>query len=315
MSRFLVTGGAGFIGSNLVQRLLREGHRVRVVDNFSTGKWENLKDLACEDETLEIVIEDIGNLDAMKKAASAMDYVVHLAALSSVAKSIEDPEEYNSVNVAGTLNLLISSKEARVKRFIYVSSSAIYGDNPELPKREEMEPEPVSPYAVSKLAGEYYCKTFHSMYSFGTIILRLFNVFGPRQSPDSEYAAVVPRFILSLLTGRPLTIYGDGDQSRDFTYVDNVVEGIVTACKARRLTGEVINVASGNRTSLNTLVKLLSELIDNNTRPVHVPPRPGDVRHSLADVSKAQKLLKYQTRVDLREGLEKTIGWFLKSTQ
>ncbi len=312
MSKFLVTGGAGFIGSNLVQRLLREGEKVRVMDNFSTGKWENLKDLYCEDNSLEIVIEDIRNLEALKEATSGMNYVIHLAALSSVAESVEDPVSYNSVNIEGTLNVLIASREEKVKKVVYISSSAVYGDSPELPKKEDMKSEPLSPYAVSKLAGEYYCRSFHSIYKLGTVILRLFNVFGPRQNPESGYAAVVPKFIVSLLKGRPLTIYGDGDQSRDFIYVENVIDGIITACRAKRVGGEIINIACGHRSSLNTLVEVLSELIDNDTNPLHVAPRPGDVRHSLADIGKAKKLLSYEPRVLLREGLEKTIGWFLQ---
>lgn len=312
MYKFLVTGGAGFIGSNLVQRLLRDGQKVRVIDNFSTGKWENLKDLYCEDNALEIVIEDIRDLAALKEATSGMDYVIHLAALSSVTESVGDPVSYNSVNIDGTLNVLIASRDERVKKVVYISSSAIYGDSPELPKREDMKSEPMSPYAVSKLAGEYYCKSFHSVYKLDTVILRLFNVFGPHQNPESEYAAVIPKFILSLLKGHPLTIFGDGNQSRDFIYVENVIDGIISACGAKRVGGEIINIACGDRSSLNTLVEVLSELIDNHTNPVYAAPRPGDVRHSLADIAKAKKLLRYEPKVLLREGLEKTIGWFLQ---
>lgn len=314
MHKFLVTGGAGFIGSNLIQKLLREGHRVRVVDNFSTGNWENLKDLCCEDSALEIVIDDIRDLEALKKATSGMDYVIHLAALSSVAESVKDPVSYNSVNVEGTVNVLMASRDEKVKKVVYISSSAIYGDNPELPKREDTKSEPLSPYAVSKLAGEHYCKIFHSIYSLNTVILRLFNVFGPRQNPESEYSAVIPKFVLSLLKEQPITIYGDGAQSRDFIYVENVIDGILSACRARRVAGERINIAGGQRTSLNTLVEVLSELIDNHTKPIYVAARSGDVRHSLADISRAKKLLGYEPKVLLREGLEKTIGWFLRKT-
>lgn len=314
MSKFLLTGGAGFIGSNLAERLLREGHKVRVIDNFSTGSWENLKDLYCDDASLEIVIDDIRDLQSLRKATSGMDYVIHLAALSSVAKSLEDPVSCNSVNIKGTLNVLIASRDEGIKKIIYISSSAIYGDNPELPKKEEMKPEPLSPYAISKLTGEYYCKIFYSIYKLNTVILRLFNVFGPRQNPESEYSGVIPKFILALLNGRPLRIYGDGEQSRDFIYVDNVIDGILLACRAKRIPGEVINIACGGRTSLNTLVEMLAELIDNHTNPIYAAPRPGDVRHSLADISKAKKLLGYEPKVFLREGLEKTIGWFLQKS-
>lgn len=312
MFKFLVTGGAGFIGSNLVQRLLREGHKVRVIDNFSTGKWENLKDLYCEDNSLEIQIDDIRDLEALKKATSGMDYVIHLAALSSVARSVEDPVSCNTVNIEGTLNVLMTCRDEKTKRVIYISSSSVYGDNPELPVKEDMKPDPLSPYAISKLTGEYYCKVFNSIYKLDTVILRLFNVFGPRQNPESEYAAVIPKFIRSLLKGRPLTIYGDGDQSRDFIYVENVIDGIMAACRTKQVSGEVINLACGHRTTLNTLVEVSSELIDNHVEPIHVAPRPGDVRHSLADISKARKLLGYEPKVLLREGLEKTVGWFLQ---
>lgn len=312
MSKFLVTGGAGFIGSNLVQRLLGKGHMVRVIDNFSTGKWENLKDLYCEADTLEIVIDDVRDLTAIRKAASGMDYVVHLAALSSVAESVGDPVSYNSVNIEGTLGALIASKDEKVKKVVYISSSAVYGDDPELPKVEDMQPKPYSPYAISKLAGEYYCKMFHYAYRLDTVVLRLFNVFGPRQNPESEYAAVIPKFIVSMLKGRPLTIYGDGEQSRDFTHVENVVDGIISACRNTRVAGEVINLASGHRTTVNGLVEVLSELIENHTKPIHAAQRPGDVKHSLADISKARKLLRYEPNVLLRDGLERTIGWFLQ---
>ena len=312
MSRFLITGGAGFIGSNLVQRLLREGNKVRVIDNFSTGNWENMRDLYCADNALEIVIDDIRDLAAVRKAMSKIDYAVHLAALSSVARSLEDPSTYNSVNIDGTLNVLMACREERVKKLVYISSSAVYGDNPELPKVESMNTEPSSPYAVSKLTGEYYCKIFHSLYRLDTLILRPFNVFGPRQNPSSDYAAVIPRFVVALLKGRPLTIFGDGEQSRDFVYVENVVDAVVSACQSRKSGGEVINIACGHRTTVNTLVRILSEFIDNHTEPIHVAALPGDVRHSLADISKAKSLLGYEPKVHLREGLEKTIGWYLQ---
>jgi nucleoside-diphosphate-sugar epimerase len=229
-----------------------------------------------------------------------------------VAESVGDPVSYNSVNIEGTLGALIASKDEKVKKVVYISSSAVYGDDPELPKVEDMQPKPYSPYAISKLAGEYYCKMFHYAYRVDTVVLRLFNVFGPRQNPESEYAAVIPKFIVSMLKGRPLTIYGDGEQSRDFTHVENVVDGIISACRNTRVAGEVINLASGHRTTVNGLVEVLSELIENHTKPIHAAQRPGDVKHSLADISKARKLLRYEPNVLLRDGLERPIGWFLQ---
>jgi UDP-glucose 4-epimerase len=280
---------------------------VRVLDNLSTGKWENIEPFLA---AVEFITGDIRDLKVVQQAVEGVDYVLHQAAVPSVPRSVKDPLVTNSANVDGTLNILIAARDAGVKRVVYASSSSVYGDTPILPKREEMRPTPRSPYAVSKLAGELYCQVFYHVYGLETVALRYFNVFGPRQDPKSQYAAVVPKFITALLRGEPPTIFGDGEQSRDFTYVENVVEANLLAAKAPGVAGQVFNIACGERLTVNQLAAILSEIIGVNLEPEHVPPRPGDVRYSLADISKARKLLGYEVKVDVREGLEQTVKWY-----
>ena len=308
MSVYLVTGGAGFIGSHLVAELVKSKQTVRVIDNFSTGQRQNLKECA---DKIELIEGDIRDLSLVKQSTTGVDFVLHQAALPSVARSVKDPLTTNEVNVNGTLNLLEAAKLNKVKVFVYASSSSVYGNTPKLPKRENMTLDPLSPYALSKLAGEKYCKLFYELYGLNTVCLRYFNVFGPRQNPHSHYAAVIPRFILALVKGQSPAIYGDGRQSRDFTYIENVVRANLLACENKTSWGEVLNVACGRRFSLNQLYKELSLTLGNSHRPVYTKPRPGDVKHSLADITKSKKILKYSVEVDFRTGLKKTVDWFL----
>lgn len=305
--RTLVTGGSGFIGSNLTRRLLELNHEVRVMGNLSTGRKQNLEEIM---KDIEFIKADIRDMEAVKKSVKGMDYVFHEAALPSVPRSIEDPVTTNEVNVTGTLNVLRAAQKAGVKRLVYASSSSVYGDSPTLPKKETMTPNPISPYAVSKLVGEYYCTVFHKAYGLEAISLRYFNVYGPRQNPDSEYAAVIPKFITSALSNRPLEIHGNGEQTRDFSYVDDVVQANILSLTAKKAPGEVINISYGDRISLNELVELLNKLLGKNLKPVYTDPRPGDVKHSLADISKARELLGYEPKHDVESGLRKTIEWF-----
>ena len=307
MANYLVTGGAGFIGSNLVGELVKRREKVRVIDNFSTGKKKNIQEFLPK---IELVRGDIRNLDAVREVVEGVDFVLHEAALASVARSIKDPLATTKSNINGTLNVLVAAKEAKVKRVIYASSSSVYGDSPSLPKKEEMIPNPLSPYAVSKLSGEYYCQVFCRVYGLETVVLRYFNVFGPRQDPLSQYAAVIPRFIKALLDGKSPSIYGDGEQSRDFTFVENVVEASILACGKENIAGEIFNIGGGKRTTVNRLAKLISRLLNKKAEPTHTDSRPGDVRHSLADIGKAQRLLNYQPKVDLEEGLRRTLRWY-----
>jgi nucleoside-diphosphate-sugar epimerase len=311
-SLYLVTGGAGFIGSNIVERLVREGQRVRVLDNFSTGKRENL---APWQDRIEIMEADVRDLDAVRRAVAGTDYVLHQAALPSVPRSIADPLTTHEVNATGTLHVLIAARDAGVKRLVYASSSSVYGSSPELPKREEMPTNPLSPYAVSKLAGESYCRTFQRLYGLETACLRYFNVFGPRQDPNSQYAAVIPKFITAILGGKRPVIYGNGTQSRDFTYVENVVECNLLACRAENLGGEVFNVACGQRFELLQLVKALEDTIGKQTWPEFALPRPGDVQHSLAAIEKARERLGYTPAVCFDEGLRLTVEFLKQAAQ
>ena len=304
---YLVTGGAGFIGSHLVEELVRQGQEVRVIDNLATGKKENIEPFLPKVEFIE---GDIRDLEIVRDAMHGVDYVLHQAAVPSVPRSVKDPLTSNSVNVEGTLNILIAARDADVKRVVYASSSSVYGDTPVLPKHEDMKQEPLSPYAVSKLGGELYCKAFHHVYGLETVALRYFNVFGPRQDPKSQYAAVVPKFITALLHGEPPTIFGDGEQSRDFTYIENVVEANLLAAKAPDVAGEVFNIACGERITVNELASALAGLIGIKIEPEHTLGRSGDVRHSLADISKAKKLLGYKGEVAVREGLRQTVEWY-----
>jgi UDP-glucose 4-epimerase len=308
MTTYLVTGGAGFIGSNIVARLVKEeGNKVKVLDNFSTGKLENIAQFL---DRIELIKGDLTDFNIVKNALKDVDYCLHQAALPSVERSINDPITSNEVNVTGTLNVLMAAKEMDVKRVIYASSSAIYGDTPVLPKREDMKPSPLSPYALTKLTGEEYCRLFYSIYGLETISLRYFNVFGPNQDPTSAYAAVIPKFITAMMSGKEPTIYGDGGQSRDFTFVDNVVEANVLATKTTNGLGQTFNIACGQRITINELAKNIANILEIDIKPVHVEPRQGDVRHSLADISKAQNSLGYEPQVGFEEGLSRTIRWY-----
>jgi len=311
MSHVLVTGGAGFIGSNLTEALLKMGHQVWVLDNLSTGKRENL----VFDEAypfLEMIEGDICDLTTCQKAMEGIEYVFHQAALPSVQRSVEDPLTSHTVNTGGTLNLLIAAKDAGVRRVIYAASSSAYGDTPTLPKKEEMVPNPLSPYALQKLIGEEYCRLFFQLYGLETISLRYFNIFGPKQDPNSIYSAVIPKFIDALVSGHSPVIFGDGEQSRDFTYIDNVVHANLLAMNAERTQGEVVNVACGRRVSLNQLVKILQDIIGSHVSSHYEEPRKGDVRHSLADIKRVKTILNYDPRVGIEEGLRKTVEYFKK---
>jgi UDP-glucose 4-epimerase len=311
MKKVLVTGGAGFIGSNLTEVLLKKSHSVRVLDNFSTGKRENL----IFGETcphLEIIEGDIRDLTVCQRVMEGIEYVFHQAALPSVQRSIEDPSTSNAVNVEGTLNVLIAAKDAGVKRLIYASSSSVYGDTPTLPKMEEMLPNPLSPYALQKYIGEQYCRLFFQLYGLETVSLRYFNIFGPKQDPTSIYSAVIPKFIDALIEGRSPVVFGDGEQSRDFTYIDNVIQANLLAMSARHLRGEAINIACGKRISLNQLLDILKQILGSKTSPIYQEPRKGDVKHSVADITKGKQILNYEPQVETEAGLKKTVAYFRK---
>jgi UDP-glucose 4-epimerase len=306
----LVTGGAGFIGSNLVRSLLAAGRDVRVLDDLSTGYLSNLRGIEGD---LDLVVGDVRDGDVVRKAVRGVDVVCHLAALPSVARSVADPFVTDEVNVRGTLNVLVSAKEEGVRRVVYASSSSVYGDTPTLPKHEDMAPSPRSPYATSKLAGEHYCRAFSGVYGLETISLRLFNVFGPRQDPDSDYAAVIPRFLARMAAGEPPVIYGDGRQTRDFTYADNAVRAFILAASAGpEAAGEVANIGCGSRISVLDLVQGLNEALGSRLEPVFAEPRPGDVRDSLASIEKAARLIAYRPEVEVHEGLRRTASWFVE---
>ena len=306
----LVTGGAGFIGSNLTKALLTSGHTVRILDNFSTGKRENLGPYQ---ERVELIEGDLRSYHFFHEAVCDIEVVFHQGALPSVPRSINDPITTNQVNVEGTLNILDAAKSAGVRRVIYASSSSIYGENPTLPKQEDMTPLPISPYAVAKLAGEKYCQAFTRSYGLETVGLRYFNVFGAGQDPKSQYAAVIPLFITAFLDGGRIQIHGDGEQSRDFTYIDNVVQANMKAAVAEGAAGEVFNVACGERTSLNQILDDLRKVTEVDVDLEYGPDRPGDVKHSLADISKARDILDYNPTVSAQEGLRRSVTWYLTS--
>jgi nucleoside-diphosphate-sugar epimerase len=314
MSNVLVTGGAGFIGSNLTEALLQRGHSVRVLDDFSTGKRENLVFNEAY-PSFEIIEGDIRDLSTCHKAVEGMEYVFHQGALPSVQRSVEDPETSNAVNVGGTLNILLAAREKGVKRVMYAASSSVYGDTPTLPKHEEMPPNPLSPYALQKHVGEHYCRLFYQLYGLETISLRYFNIFGPKQDPNSLYSAVIPKFIDALLQGRPPIIFGDGEQSRDFTYIENVVQANILAMSAEHLHGEAINIACGQRISLNQLLIVLKEIIGSKQSPIYQDPRKGDVKHSLADIRKGKEIVNYEPKVGIEIGLKKTVEFFQRQTK
>ena len=304
---YLVTGGAGFIGSNIVDALVARGDRVRVLDDFSTGRRENL---AGKPE-VTVVEGDLRARAVVERAVAGVDGVFHQAALRSVPRSVDDPFSSNEVNVTGTLVLLLACRKARVRRLVYASSSSVYGDDPALPKVESMPTRPISPYAVSKLAAEHYCQTFARLYGVETVSLRYFNVFGPRQNPESKYSAVIPRFLAQALAGEPLEVHGDGEQSRDFTYIDNVVQANLRAMEASGVSGEIFNVACGTRHSLLAIADAIGKFLGRKLERAHVAPRPGDVRHTQADIGKAKRLLHYEPSVDFAAGMNRTCEYFV----
>ena len=307
--RYLVTGGAGFIGSNIVEELIRRGDKVNVLDNFSTGRRENIQSFV---DDVELIEGDIRSLSTVYRAVDEVDFIIHQAALPSVPRSIADPITTNEVNITGTLNVLIAARDRGVRRVVFASSSSVYGNDPRLPKHEDMRPRPMSPYAISKLAGEVYCSVFDELYDLETVILRYFNIFGPRQDPTSQYSAVIPKFINTMSKNRRVTIFGDGKQSRDFTFVENVVRTNLKACEIENLPKErVFNCACGDRISLDKMVIYLNKIMHKDLNPNFVEPRPGDVRHSFADVSKAVNFLNYSPSVKFEEGLRRTVEWFL----
>lgn len=306
--RYLVTGGAGFIGSNIAARLVRDGNKVRVLDNLSTGKMDNLLSFM---DKIEFIQGDIRYFNSVLEAMEDIDFVLHQAALPSVPRSVQIPIESNDTNTNGTLNVLYAAMKAGVKRVVYAASSSAYGESAVLPKVETMIPSPLSPYAVNKLTGEYYCTVFHRVYGLETVVLRYFNVFGPGQDPNSYYSAVIPKFIKALLEGKSPTIFGDGEQSRDFCFIENVVHANLLACLApKEAVGEVFNVACGERITLNELFHNLQTILGIAIPVRYAAPRSGDIKHSLADIRKAQKLLRYEVLVPVREGLKNTAEWF-----
>jgi nucleoside-diphosphate-sugar epimerase len=306
MSHYLVTGGAGFIGSHLSTELLSRGHRVRVADSLATGKRSNLDHIP----DAEFMLGDLAEPDFARRAVQGCDYVLHQAAIPSVPRSVKDPIGSNRANVDATLNVLVAARDAGVRRLVFAGSSSAYGNTPTLPKHEEMPSNPLSPYALQKVVGEQYLKLFTSLYGLETVSIRYFNVFGPRQDPSSPYSGVISVFATALIEQRPPTIYGDGEQTRDFTYVANVVDGVLRACEARGASGEVINVATGGRISLNTLFYAMRDIVGGDLEPSYVEGRQGDVKDSQADISKAKQLLGYQPIVSFEDGLARTIEWY-----
>ncbi len=308
MAKYLVTGGAGFIGSNIVRKLVELGETVRVIDNFSTGKRENIAPFLGK---IELIEGDFSDLGVAKKAVDGIDYVLHQGAIPSVPRSIDDPIKTNNANVLGTLTMLIASRDAGIKRFVYAASSSAYGDSPVMPKEESMRSVPKSPYAIQKLTGEQYCQNFYTLFGLETVCLRYFNVFGPNQDPESVYSAVIPLFIKKMLRGEIPVIFGDGETSRDFTYVDNNIDACLKACVASKdCAGQVINIACGNEISLNQLVEKINKILGTSIAPKYEPERVGDVKHSLGDISKAKKLLGYEGAIDFDEGLKRTVEFY-----
>ncbi|MBI5755334.1 MAG: SDR family oxidoreductase [Nitrospirae bacterium] len=336
MDTYLVTGGAGFIGSNIVDTLLKQGSQVRILDNFSTGKRANIESLIKRhslnpgsdyiflkpDEShklsdknirLSVIEGDLRDIDTCRMAAAGVSYVLHQGAIPSVPRSISDPVTTNEANIKGTLNMLIASRDECVKRFVFASSSSVYGDTPTLPKVETMPASPLSPYALSKLTGEIYSLLFYRLYGLSTVSLRYFNVFGPGQDPASQYAAVIPRFITALLAGNAPTIYGDGEQSRDFTYIGDCVKANLLSCNAEGVSGKVFNIACGRMTTVNELFQKMRDMAGDSVEPEYVEARPGDVKHSLADIAMAREILKYAPEFNIDEGLKITVEWFKKN--
>jgi nucleoside-diphosphate-sugar epimerase len=305
MSSYLVTGGAGFIGSHLAEELVRRGHHVRVADSLITGKRRNLEHIP----GVEFMQGDLADQSVAGRAVAGVDYVLHQAAIPSVPRSVTDPMTSNRANIDASLSVLVAARDAGVKRLVYAGSSSVYGNAPTLPKREEMPPNPLSPYALQKLVAEQYCQMFTRLYGFETVTIRYFNVFGPRQDPGSPYSGVISLFSTALLERRQPTIYGDGEQTRDFTYVANVVDGVLRACEAPTAAGEAINVATGGRISLNELLRVMSGIVGVEVKAIYKDERAGDVKDSQADITKAKTLLGYAPIVGLEEGLKRTLEW------
>ncbi|MGH9773872.1 MAG: SDR family oxidoreductase [Candidatus Acidiferrales bacterium] len=308
--RYLVTGGAGFIGSNIVDELVRRGESVVVLDDLSAGKEENL---ATSWGEIEFVHGSICDLEVVTRAAKGADYVLHLGARTSVPRSVKDPLETNRVNIDGTLNVLMAARDAKVKRIVFAASSSAYGETPTLPKVETMPAEPISPYGVTKLVGELYMQVFGRVYGLENASMRYFNVFGPRQDPTSQYSGVLSRFMLAILEGTPPVVFGDGEQSRDFTYIDNVVDATLRACQAAGASGKVFNGGTGLRITLNETLKLLEKISGKPIRAKYDPPRQGDILHSQADITQARKVLGYEPKVNFEEGLRRTWDWYKKT--
>lgn len=305
---YLVTGGAGFIGSNLTEFLVQQGATVRVLDNFLTGKRENLQAVA---QQIDLVEGDLRDLGQVARAVAGVRQVIHLAALPSVPRSVAEPRLAHEININGTLNLLLAARDAHCERVVFSSSSAIYGETPTLPKREDMAPAPVSPYGLHKITGEYYCRVFWQLYGLPTVSLRYFNVFGPRQDPQSQYAAVIPKFITSMAAGRSPVVFGDGTQSRDFSHVQNVIEANLAACQAPQAAlGQAFNVACGERTTLLDLVQTINTILGTNITPQFEPPRAGDIKHSLADIGNAAKWLGWTPCIRFPDGIRKAVAWY-----
>ena len=307
MEKYLVTGGAGFIGSNICGELLSQGCFVRVLDNLLTGKKSNLAGII---DRVEFVEADMGDPAVARAAMKGIDVVLHQGALPSVPRSVDDPAATHRHCVDATFTLLLTARDMGIKRFVYAASSSAYGDTPTLPKTETMLPMPLSPYAVGKLVGEHYCSVFYKVFGLETISLRYFNVFGPHQDPASQYAAAIPAFVMAILKDKPPTIYGDGEQSRDFTYVDNVVHANLLAARAKHTAGEAINIACGQAVTLNDIISMINRSVGKNVRPVYTDRRPGDVMHSLADIKLARKLIGFKPRVSFEQGLQKAIAWY-----
>lgn len=307
MEKFLVTGGAGFIGSNICKKLVSQGCFVRVIDNLLTGKRSNL---AAVSDKIEFIEADMGNEEVARTCMKDIDFCLHQGALPSVPRSVDDPAATHKHCLDATFALLLAARDAGIKRFVYASSSSAYGDTPTLPKVESMSPQPLSPYAAAKLAGEYYCLVFYKVFGLETISLRYFNVFGPHQDPTSQYAAAIPAFVTAILKDEPPTVFGDGEQSRDFTYVDNVVEANLLAARAGHTAGEVINVACGKAVTINEVIDIINELLGKNIKPIYTAPRLGDVKHSLADITLAEETIGYKPTVPFKQGLQRSIDWY-----
>jgi nucleoside-diphosphate-sugar epimerase len=307
MDKFLVTGGAGFIGSNICKKLVSQGCFVRIIDNLLTGKKSNLQDFI---DKIEFMEADMGDEKVARSAMKDIDTVLHQGALPSVPRSVDDPASTHRHCVDATFTLLLAARDAGIKRFVFASSSSAYGDTPTLPKVETMLPMPLSPYAVGKLVGEYYCSVFYKVYGLETISLRYFNVFGPHQDPTSQYAAAIPAFVTAILKDKPPIVFDDGEQSRDFTFVDNVVDANLLAARAEHTTGDVLNIACGKAVTVNETIEAINTIVGKNIKPIYADPRPGDIKHSLADIGKAEKLIGFKPKVTFKQGLELAINWY-----